>query len=285
MRQFVAEVDYGAGLDAGQSFAETLLQSLHAIRQEADAACLRHREALLKDAEVFYRPVWDAARKRVPIFRSVLDERTSGTSLDYLQSLSSPDELHRAIADLDCLTFSRTIRDLHALVQDNGKAWFLIPAHFETLNAKSSREEYLKLCAAIPEGYRTFVLLEIYGIPECTPTGRLLDFVALLRGSCRALVFDLSFSEKHIAELGTAGVFGISTDLSGFRKTPAVVAQRFARYAELVQTKRLSTIAHGADTLGLVEAAIAAGFGYVSGQGITPVLPKPRNSFRLNPTL
>ena len=213
----------------------------------------------------------------------MLDERTGRSSLDYLRSLSTPDEIQAAMAELDMLIFSRTIKELHRSVQGNGKGMFLIPVHFNTINVKQLREEYLKLCHAIPESYKGFTLLELYGVPAGTPPSRLRDLAPILRPACHGVVFEVSLTDRSVEDFRGAGVYGLSADVRELQDNPASLQQRFARANKAAQEAGLQTIAHGADTMGLLQEAVRAGFAYVSGHGIAPSADRTRGAYALSP--
>lgn len=281
--EFVAEVEFAPALDSDRPLAEILAESLKDIRKEAEDAYQRHRVALLKEAEVFFRPVWHAAKRTVDLYRSVLDERTGRFSLDYLRSLSTPEEIQAAMSELDMLIFSHTIKELHRSVQSNGKGLFLIPVHFNTVNVKQLREEYLKLCHTIPESYKSFAFLELYGIPAGTPASRLRDLAPILRPACQGVVLEIPLTERSVEDFRGAGVHGLSADVRAGQDNPAVLQQKFARANKAAQEAGLQTIAHGADTMGLLQESVRAGFAYVSGHGIAPSADKTRGSYPLSP--
>lgn len=281
--EFVAEVEFAPALEADRRLIDVLAESLHAIRKEAAEAYQRHRAALLRDAEIFFRPVWQVSQKSVGLYRSVLDERTGRSSLDYLRSLSTPEEIQNAMAELDYLIFSQSIKALHRLLQSNIKARFLVPVHFNTVNLKPLREEYLRLCHTVPESYRSFCVLEIYGVPNGTPSSRLRELVPPLRSACDAIVFELPMTERTVEDFRAAGLLGFSADIRMFNDHSTSLVQRFSRATRAATDAGLQTIAHGADTLGLVHEAMRAGFAHVSGQGVAPTTDRPRGVYSLNP--
>ena len=283
VQEFVAELEFAPALDSDRPLADILADSLKDIRKEAEDAYQRHRTALLKEAEVFYRPVWHAAKRTVDLYRSVLDERTGRFSLDYLRSLSTPEEIQAAMAELDMLIFSHTVKELHRSVQGNGKGMFLIPVHFNTINVKQLRDEYMKLCHTIPESYKGFALLELYGIPAGTPSSRLRDLAPILRPACQGLVFELPLTDRSVQDFHGAGVHGLSVDVREHQENPSALQQKFARANKAAQDAGLQTIAHGADTMGLLQEAVRAGFVYVSGHGIAPSADKTRGTYPLSP--
>lgn len=123
--EFVAEVDFAPALESDRPLSEILADSLREIRKEAEEAYQRHRTALLKEAEVFYRPLWHVAKREVDLYRSVLDEKTGKSSLNFLRSLSTSEEIQTAMAELDMLIFSRSVKELHRALQQGGKTYFL----------------------------------------------------------------------------------------------------------------------------------------------------------------
>lgn len=275
---FVASVD-SASLDSSSPLAEQLAASLGEIRREAQQAVKARRAALIRAAQVLYRPMWYAKKEMVSLYRCMLDGESGNSAVEHLKVLSSAEELQAALAELDCLVFARSMKTLHALLQKQASAVFVIPVNFHTLADKARRDEYLLLCESIPESYRKFISFELYGLPGDTPTSRIEQVLSTLQPFCKALAIEVPLSYPRLGELGNPNLWGISFSLE---KRNDAGLLKFA--VRLVHSQNLRAIAHGVNTYGQLSAALDAGFDYVDGSAVLGSAESPRGTFRYRPS-
>src|SRR3546814_9327537 len=78
---FVAEVANEVIFEDGgeRPLADLLFDSLAEIRAEAEEALIKRRAALIRDARVVFRPVWNSSKRAGLMFRCMLDA-ASGAS-------------------------------------------------------------------------------------------------------------------------------------------------------------------------------------------------------------
>lgn len=275
---FVASVD-SASLDAGAPLAEQLAASLGEIRREAQEAVRARREALIRSAQVLYRPMWYAKKEVVSLYRCMLDGESGNSAIEHLKVLSSPEELQAALSELDCLVFAQSMKSLHALLQKQASAVFVIPVNFHTLAERASRDEYVMLCESIPESYRKFISFEIYGLPGDAPSSRIEQVLSTLQPFCKALAVEVPANYPRLGELANPNLWGVAFSLE---KNSDAELLKFA--VRLVHSQNLRAIAHGVNTYGQLGAALDAGFDYVDGSAVIGSVEMPKGTFRYRPT-
>lgn len=277
---FVAELDWEpSDEDDELPLAEVLAEALRKVRQEAEEASKSWRRALLRDALVIYSPIWQPDRKAVSGYRCIVDETTGKNALRQLATVSSPEEVRSALADLDCLILSRAVEGLHSLLQESGKAQLFIPVSYYTINDKAHREMYFSLCNGIPEPYRQFIVLEMHGTAAGAPVSRIVELALLLKRYTHAVVVEAQAASPRLLELGTGGIFAISVNAAGLGGTPSELTSQLARYATIAKSANLKLVVHGADTVGLADAAEKVHADYISGKAVAPVCDKPKTAY------
>lgn len=277
----VMKLDPENVLKSSGSLLEAVAASLDAVKQEAAEVFERQRRMLIKDATVVFSPCWNPARQSVVLYRCLLDDWTSQTTLQNLKTLSDAESLQQAIADLDYLILGRAIQTLHSILQSDGKAVLLVPVHFQTLSERARREEYLSLCRRMPKPYGKFVILEIYGVPSQAPTSRILEVVNAVRPYCNTLVVSVPVTEdRSLHELGLMGIYGVAAALE---ELPEGSFGALAKYAAAAKAAKLRSFMHGARTIGLAKMAVEAGFDYIDGETIAPKTDMPKGAYRCNP--
>jgi hypothetical protein len=275
----ITEVDPGRALNGG-SLLETIAASIESVKQEAEDVFERQKRLLLEEASVVFAPVWSPSGQSVVLYRCVLDDWTSRTTLQNLSMFSEPEDLQRAISDLDYLLLGRAIQTLHRVLQSNGKTVLLVPVHFQTLAQRARRDEYLQLCQKMPRPYGKFLFFEVYGVPSQTPASRILQIIRPLQPHGNALIVSIGATEERVLfELGTSGIYGVTLSLDELSGGASLLP----KYATAASAVGLRTFAHGARTIGLARAAVDAGFDYLDGEAIATKVEAPKGAYRWNP--
>lgn len=283
IENYVTEIESDYIVDDGRPLPEVLLGSLAWMRAEAEKAVRERRAKLIREARVLFRPVWHPRKSTIQLYRCMLDGNTGGAAMEHFGAISEADELKEAIAELDYLVFSRVLEGLHALVQRQATALFLVPVHFQTLANKTSREDYFKLLQNIPPAYKKFILCEIYSVPAGTPVIRLREIVGALRTRCSAVVVQVE-SHKDVQALSEASAWGMSIDVgSPDVEQSDLNAQRLKRCVNLAHSQRLLAIAHGANSAGQLLSAIDVGFDLINGEAVHQSLEEPKGAFTFTP--
>lgn len=280
-QNFVAEVNYDRVNRSAESILGSLLSSLEEVRREAEDAFQERRAALLREARLVYSPVMQVKHEVAVMNRCLVSDAAGRIALEQLQAVSGPEEFLTALADLDFLILQRTIKALHEVIQASRKSYFLMPVNFQTLNQKKFRDDYFQLCSTVPEPYQKFMAIEIRSVPDGVPTSRILDVVLQVRRYCQYVVLNVHAHETRLGEVIGGGLFGISMELGELGEDPRHAMQVLTRVIAAARAANLTVIAHGANTLGLAKAAIAAGADYLDGEAVAPRSSLPKAAHKL----
>ena len=113
----------------------------------------------------------------VEVNRCVLDLSLGCTTLSQFQAIADPDQMVDTLAGMDCLALTRALEMLHRYGRASNVAAVLVPVGYQTLARSSTRREYLKLLASVPEVYSSFVKLEVTGVPSRPDVDQLNDLI------------------------------------------------------------------------------------------------------------
>jgi hypothetical protein len=282
--RFVGEVDGQSVLGGSQPLAHALHSSLMRIRSEAAQSAHLGRAAFLRDVRVLFQPIWHVGRSRSSMNRCLLDPISGSTTIAHLESLSSSHEAAEAVARIDCLLLTKSLEGLHQVLTNQVlRPELLVPVHFSTLNDASSDSDYLDLLEMLPAQYRSFVALEIHGVSASAEIVELLDILDRLQPFVGKVILQMSPLDPRLGTMMDSVLWGLSLDLSRWRDNPAVLSSWLPRFVQEATGKGLRSLAHGADSFGMAQAARSAGCNFIGGSAIHLTSDTPKPPAFLNP--
>jgi len=260
----------------GGSLIESLLQSLAAMRHEAQQASRRQRTSLVNNFNLVFAPAIHS-RTRVTIFNRAILETTAGfTSLSQFQALADPDLFSETLAELDYLLLTRALAALHKALKSRGGVIIIVPVNFRTLANRTSQDEYVRLLDMVPPAYKRLLGVEICGMPSALDRDGLSQVVERLRPHVKWIAAEVASLEDRGPLLGVDGLWALAYNLSGSNSADPRLAARLRQFVAIAAASRLSTLAHGANSLGAALAACEAGFTCVDGPAIHASSDSPR---------
>jgi EAL domain-containing protein (putative c-di-GMP-specific phosphodiesterase class I) len=280
----VAELEW-ADIDKGEveSIADVIARELRQVRERAEASARAWRSELLRTAGIRFSPIWHAPRRIVAGYRAMLNEQTGTRALQRLAGITTPEELKNTLHELDCLIVGWAIKALDRLLHDGGTAQMLVPVNFNSLSTRATRERYLNLCRDIPQQYKQFLLFEVHSAPSGTPVSRLVDVALALKPYGHGVLVEPPASGGQLQELASVGLFGLSV---GAKSLPCNVGQAAAALTRLVSaatTLNLKVFIHGADTVGILDAAQKARADYIDGRAVASPMAEPKTAHHWTP--
>jgi hypothetical protein len=280
---FVAEVTLGDAVEAGDDdVAAGLLVVLQRIRDNARLSGKPAANGWMKSARLQFQPLWEVRESRTGANRCVLDIPGAGATLGKLEALDGSPSVHEALARIDFVTLTRAAETLHAGAREHHQATLLVPVHFQTLEQRNWRSDYLRMAAMLPAEYRKSIQVEILGLPEGTSAAALAGYVNLLDVVSPWVVLQLSLQTAAPGGLGTLGLAGFSFNfaelgmLRGMNKALAALVHS-------AESEGLASYAVGVNTIGQAETARDAGFAFIGGSAIHPTSNEPRSPVRFAP--
>lgn len=280
----VAEVKW-ADIDKGgaDSIADMIARELRQVREKAESSARAWRNELLHAAGIRFGPIWHPPGNIVTGYRTVLSEQTGAQALNRLTGLTTPDELKRTLHELDCLIVGRAIRSVDRLLHAGGMAQVLVSVNFNSLSSRVTREKYLNLCREIPEHCKRFLLFEVLGAPNGTPISRLVEIALALKPYGHGVLVEPPSSGNQLQELASVGLFGLSVDAKSLPRNVDQAATGLGRLVSAATSLNLKVFVHGADTVGMLDAARKARVDYADGRAISLPLVEPKAAYRWTP--
>ena len=186
-----------------------------------------------------------------------------------LSALTHVDEMLTILFDLDCLILGRAAAGLHELVGIGGRTQLIVPVNFNSLNTRTQRGRYLKLCEDIPPAYRRFLLFEICNIPPGTPGARILDLIMPLNAHAHGTFIEASLnSVAGLTDCAGSAIMGVVTRADQFVDPAAEASVRLNQFVTRVRAKNLRVFLNGVNSAELLRSAIAAGVDCVGGLSV-----------------
>ena len=211
--------------------------------------------------QVIWEPMWDVRRQRIPIYRAkyscrskpqpeILDEDSQSRG-DFALRDAVLDELSRCVDASRYILLGLTVR-------------------FWTIASYSKRQDYLEaLSQRVSPTLRQLLLIFVSDVPDGVSTSRLVDFRRVLHPLCRELVFETSPQALDFATLARSRVSAVGTDLAFSAESERVLLLQIDRFAHGAFKAGITNLfLSGARSMPLVTAAIASGFGYISGNAV-----------------
>lgn len=280
----VAEVEW-ADIDNGEtaSIAEQIARELRQVRERAEAAARAWRNELVRTAGIRFGPIWHPPGHIVTSYRTMLNEQTGTHAMQRLAGVTTPEELKSTLHELDCLIVGRAIKALDRLLHTGGMAQMLIPVNFNSLSNRTAREKYLNLCRDIPEYYKRFLLFEVHGAVNGTPVSRLVEIALSLKPYGHGVLVELPAGGGQLQELASVGLLGLSVDAKSLPRNIGQAATALARVVTAAAALNLKVFVHGADTVGILDAAQKARANYVDGRAVALPMAEPKPAYRWTP--
>jgi len=283
VEHFVAEVTLGEVVKLGpDDITEAMMVVLQRIREEARLFDQPAPNAWMKSARLQFQPLWDVRESRTGANRCVLDIPGASATLGRLETLDGSHSVNEALARIDFVTLTRAAEALHQAARDHHPVSLLVPVHYQTLEQRSWRSDYLRMAAMLPAEYRKAMQIEIVGLPEGISAATLAGYVNLLDVVSPWVVLQIALQTAPPGGLGTLGLAGFSFNFAELGMLRGL-GKALAALVRTAEAEGLASYAVGVNTIGQAQTARDAGFAFISGSAIHPTASEPRSPVRFAP--
>jgi hypothetical protein len=277
--QLVAEIPTST-IKNQRPLASALFTSMARIQKQAERAAEQDKKAPLKDFEVLFAPVWHTGRLLTPFNRCFLDGAHSRSTSDLLGFEAPTVES----AEVDSQLLTKSIQTVHRIMKaGRSSAMLLVPVDFRTVNASTAAARYVKLLESMPAAYRIYLMLEVCGLPQNHPPERIHKMTLFLQRYAKYVTVELSIIDPRLQALAELRAWAVSVDLSGMSSLNTRFAGQLKQFAAAATAAQISSMARGANSLGMALAASEAGFTYIEGTSIHLPGKEPRLPLWLRP--
>ncbi|MBI1776733.1 MAG: hypothetical protein HYR63_15415, partial [Proteobacteria bacterium] len=236
----------------------------------------------LAAVEFVYRPMWDVRRKVVTAFLCLPAVRLAGGQRIIGENAIVGIDTEETQRALDLRILKRVTDDLLTAFNAGRKFLLAVPVHFDTISTAARRLEYLNECRRLSPLASKLMMFEVIGAPEGVPQSRVLELTTALRSRARAILFRSPIWSSNWGDLAQAGIVAAGADLSHEHASETVLVERFVKFVDAAEKRKLGSYLHGLRSLSLTVSAVGAGFHYLSGQPIESLAEAPPDAHRFN---
>jgi EAL domain-containing protein (putative c-di-GMP-specific phosphodiesterase class I) len=120
-------------------------------------------------------------------------------------------------------------------------------------------------------------------VPHGTPAARLIELSLALKLFGHGVLVELPTSAGRLQDLSSARLLGISVDAKSLPRECSQATAALARLVAAAAALSLKVYVHGADTVGMLEAAQKARADYVDGRAAAMPLDEPKTAYKWAP--
>lgn len=239
------------------------------------------RSDVLSTLRFAYRPMWSPSHSVISAYLCVPLLMTSDNGPIYGDAEQVLGGDAEEMARLDFAVLMHGLAELHMMVRDKRHLLVTIPVHFETLCSSVRRTAYAKeLAGGITHDTSRLLVIELVGVPDGVPQSRMVELITPLRPHCRAMTARVRLEVADFTALKVLGILSIGCDIAETAGSELVLMQRMARFARAGEKARLGTHIRGVRSISLLAAALGAGFRYIDGDAVSPLVDRPRQLLR-----
>ncbi|MGE4313879.1 MAG: hypothetical protein AB7E85_06380 [Pseudobdellovibrionaceae bacterium] len=170
----------------------------------------------------------------------------------------------------DLIFLHKAVKDMKAFLQTGGQTLVIIPFYYSTLSNKMILELYLAYLKSQPAHIFRYMNICLYNF-ESLPTAQLF-VLNTLRQYSRSLLLDVNYRKINSDGIFKAHAYGC--DVYGDTFTENQLFKLLEDFVSHYDAGGHKTFITGVKTKSLLSAAVAAGFTYISGTAVSPVVDK-----------
>lgn len=263
--------------------SERLLTVLQRVRDDMKRTAKEHRSRIIQNFTTHYFPAVSPTKRRIVFNTCMANVALALPSLATFRAMAAPEQYKETLSRLDLTLLVSAVEALHLSSKQRGCCPLLVPVHLDSLRERPTMDEFIRLLSAIPDRYSRFILLEITGATTAADCLDLLFIAPELQSRVKRLVLEVGLDLVETLTLSQVPIWGVSTSLYGRTSIEPELPTLLRRYVRWAAGAGLSTIGHGANSLGLALLAQKAGFHAVDGPAVYPSSLHPKPSFPVAP--
>lgn len=242
-------------------------QSLDTLFQKKSSA------AFLKECQASFYPNFSTRRRAFSVYTVHVLHVPTGRAADSSDPmLEDPDELEFL---LDRYRLTTALLGLHRMVTGGHKGLIGIPVSFATLATARTRNIYLGRFKDLPAGLFRSLCITITNIPNGTPASRVADAFNYIQRFCSSRILHVAPDAKLIDLYAGTGCHGFCTAVPRGLTDPGQKLQLLGAFAKRAAWHKLEAILLDVETPDDVNIGTAAGFSFLGGDGVAPLLVTP----------
>lgn len=240
------------------------------------------RKVTISEVIFLYWPVWHVRRRAIGTFLSMPTVPMGGGRV-LIGSRTLADVAPQLVAEIDRLGLARASDDIQSLTVEDKRVLVSVPVHFETLATLRLRKDYLAVCSNLPDVVRRHLILELVGLPDGAPEGRVIELLNVVRQFCLAINIRVRLIETRFTALLGARVHAVGAALDEEEaEDEGDLFRRMNDFTTWAEKANLKAYLHSVPSRSLSVAAFCSGFDYLAGNGLASAVVTPDPAYRFN---
>ncbi len=228
----------------------------------------------LKECRAGFFPSFSLRRRSFSAYFAVAMHGPSAKPAHQVQDplLDMPDELPFQI---DRYVLTSGLLGLHRMLSNGDRGLVIMSVAYSTLAHSRQRETYFTRLREVPPGLAKYLGFSLRDIPAGTPASRVAEIMAYLQpfGGSRLLRIGADF--HLIDSYATTGCHGVVTSVPHQELDLSKRFQQLSNFTKRAHLHHLECILTDADSMDDVSTAVAAGFTYLLGDAVAPLMDTP----------
>lgn len=184
---------------------------------------------------------------------------------------------------LDRYTLTTGLLAVHRMLSGGRKGICIMSVSYDTLAQSKLRDIYFARLKEVPAGISRFLGMAIHNIPAGTPASRIAEVMAYIQPFCNTRVLQIPPDFRLIDLYATTGCHTFSTSMPHEETDIGKRLNILSTFAKRAALHRMESVLAYAASHDDVSTAIAAGFSYISGDAVAPIIDTPGGAETLRP--
>lgn len=238
--------------------------------------------AFLKECQAGFYPAFGIKRRTFNIYHSTVIHVPTGRPALEIDDpfLENPAELP---FHLDRYTLTTGLLGVHRMLTSGRKGIAIMSVNFDTLAQSKLRDVYFARLKEIPAGISKFLGMAIHNIPAGTPASRVAEVMAYIQPFCATRVLHIAPDFRLIDLYATTGCHTFSTWVPQDEVDIGKRLNLLSSFAKRAALHRMESVLAFASSHDDVSTAIAAGFSFIEGDAVAPIVETPGFAETLKP--
>lgn len=226
-----------------------------------------------------YRPMWTPARNLISAYVCVpMAPAANGASAIVEVETKRSADAHDVV-QLDFKVLVHMLGELYAMARENRHVLVTMPVHFATMELSVHHQIFADTLAdAVTPSMAKRLIIELIDIPDDLQQKRLVELITPLRPYCRALMGRVRIDTTDFAMLEVPGILSIGCEVAECGDSEHLVMRLMERFARVSEKSGLGTHVRGVHTHSLLAAAVGAGFRFIDGDAVSPLVSRPHKT-------
>lgn len=225
-------------------------------------------EIAVEELAFVYRPVWSVRTNMLAIARCYPAGKLPGGELVVGDAVLPPAATLEVIEKVDRAALDHVMAHCLPIMESGRGAIIALPLHYETLQDRERRNNYLNACRGLSAAARKRLIFECHNVEGEIDQNALIQNLQQLKGFSTLTVGMLPLRTGNFALWKRAGLGGVGVDLAATPGEDDEIAEGLRQFAQMAGQQGLRTAVCNLNGVELATAALHAGFDFIESSAI-----------------